>query len=292
MLTAKGEEADIVTGLELGADDDATKPFSPRVLLARIRAVLRRAGSRPVGRDPGEVHELAIHPGRHEVLVEAEPVSLTPTGSASFTSWPGAPGLGLHRYQIADAIHGGDSLVTDRSIDVQIVGLRKKLGEAGRYIETVRGVGYDSRNRWNVSWAGLQKPAGTEASLESGLRDADRTRPAMKLRVQLIELLQRFNPRPTSGCASACPTGSGDAPATVGRRLRRWTVDQRHHRFPRLPGLRRLWAGAVRHARSGIGLGPLPRGAAATEATRIDLGEYDSDEIARKCATSTSSTAV
>jgi two-component system phosphate regulon response regulator PhoB len=143
MVTAKGEESDVVTGLELGADDYVIKPFSPRVLVARIRAVLRRAASYATEADaPVKVHELVIHPGRHEVLCGGEPVSLTPTEFRILHFLAGRPGWVFTRYQIADAIHSGDSLVTDRSIDVQIVGLRKKLGEAGRYIETVRGVGY------------------------------------------------------------------------------------------------------------------------------------------------------
>jgi len=143
MLTAKGEEADIVTGLELGADDYMTKPFSPRVLIARIRAVLRRKASEPVDEEsPLRMHELVIHPGRHEVLSGSEPVQLTPTEFRVLHYLASRPGWVFTRYQIADAIHEGDSLVTDRSVDVQIVGLRKKLGDAGRYIETVRGVGY------------------------------------------------------------------------------------------------------------------------------------------------------
>ncbi|NUQ66114.1 MAG: response regulator transcription factor [Pirellulales bacterium] len=143
MLTAKGEETDIVTGLELGADDYMTKPFSPRVLTARIRTVLRRAATEPFDeQSPVKVHDLAIHPGRHEVLVSDVPVCLTRTEFRVLQYLASRPGWVFTRYQIADAIHDGDAMVTDRSIDVQIVGLRKKLGEAGRYIETVRGVGY------------------------------------------------------------------------------------------------------------------------------------------------------
>jgi len=143
ILTAKGEEADIVAGLELGADDYMPKPFSPRVLLARVRAVLRRI-PRPAAEETGplKVHEVVIHPGRHEVLVDQEPVLLTPTEFRVLQFLAGRPGWVFTRYQIADAVHGGDTVVTDRSVDVQIVGLRKKLGDAGRYIETVRGVGY------------------------------------------------------------------------------------------------------------------------------------------------------
>jgi len=143
MLTAKGEEADIVTGLELGADDYITKPFSPRVLLARVRAVLRRQSSELPGEDDTvEIHNIAIHPGRHEVLVDGEPVNLTRTEFQVLHYLARRPGWVFTRYQIVDAVHGDDYAVTDRSVDVQIVGLRKKLGGAGKYIETVRGVGY------------------------------------------------------------------------------------------------------------------------------------------------------
>jgi len=143
MLTAKGEEADIVTGLELGADDYITKPFSPRVLVARIRAVLRRtAGESTAEISTIKIHNVAIHPGRHEVLVDGDPVSLTSTEFRVLHVLARRPGWVLTRRQISDAVHGDDYPVTDRSIDVQIVALRKKLRHAGGYIETVRGVGY------------------------------------------------------------------------------------------------------------------------------------------------------
>jgi len=143
MLTAKGEEADIVTGLELGADDYITKPFSPRVLIARIRAVLRR---RIKGQTEEasvlRIHDLEIDPGRHEVLVNEEPVQLTFTEFGILNYLARRPGWVFTRFQIVEAVRGEDYPVTDRSVDVQIVGLRKKLGPAGKYIETVRGVGY------------------------------------------------------------------------------------------------------------------------------------------------------
>ncbi|MCC6126691.1 MAG: response regulator [Pirellulales bacterium] len=143
MLTAKGEESDIVAGLELGADDYLTKPFSPRVLLARIRAVLRRKAEEP--RDEEEelrIHDLTIHPGRHEVSVKGKSVPLTATEFRVLHVLAQRPGWVFTRYQIANAVHGGDYVVTDRSVDVQIVGLRKKLDAAADYIETIRGVGY------------------------------------------------------------------------------------------------------------------------------------------------------
>ena len=143
MLTAKGEEADIVTGLELGADDYVTKPFSPRVLVARIRAILRRKTNSTL-EDPSTImlHEVTIHPGRHEVLVREKPVPLTPTEFGVLHALARRPGWVLSREQISEAARGADYPATDRSIDVQVVGLRKKLGPAGKYIETVRGVGY------------------------------------------------------------------------------------------------------------------------------------------------------
>jgi two-component system, OmpR family, alkaline phosphatase synthesis response regulator PhoP len=143
MLTAKGSEADIVTGLELGADDYITKPFSPRVLLARIKAVIRRSkDEKPADTDVIRIHDLIIHLGRREVLVGETPVTLTYTEFQVLSYLVRRPGWVFTRSQIVDAVRGDDYPVTDRSVDVQIVGLRKKLGSAGRYIETVRGVGY------------------------------------------------------------------------------------------------------------------------------------------------------
>lgn len=146
MLTAKSEEADVVTGLELGADDYITKPFSPRVLLARLRSVLRRRGQQEV-EDPTaiRVHELVIHPGRHEVLIGGDPVDLTFTEFRLLHFLAKKPGWAFSRAQIVDAVKGEDYPVTERSVDVQVVGLRKKLGPLGAYIETVRGVGYRFR---------------------------------------------------------------------------------------------------------------------------------------------------
>jgi two-component system alkaline phosphatase synthesis response regulator PhoP len=143
MLTAKGEESDIVTGLELGADDYITKPFSPRILVARVRAVLRRKIKEPAEESSVlKIHDLVIHPGRHEVLVEGKPVELTFTEFGILSYLARRPGWVFTRSQIVDAVRGDDYFVTDRAVDVQIVGLRKKLGPAGKYIETVRGVGY------------------------------------------------------------------------------------------------------------------------------------------------------
>ncbi|MBW2708230.1 MAG: response regulator transcription factor [Deltaproteobacteria bacterium] len=143
MLTAKGEESDIVTGLELGADDYVTKPFSPRILLARVKAVLRRKVTDVTNEsEVVRIHNLVVHPGRREVRVDGHPVALTFTEFGVLRYLMRRPGWVFTRSQIVDAVRGTDYFVTDRSVDVQIVGLRKKLGSAGEYIETVRGVGY------------------------------------------------------------------------------------------------------------------------------------------------------
>lgn len=142
MLTAKGDEADMVTGLELGADDYISKPFSPRVLTARIRAVLRRAQEPPSPDATVQARELLIHPGRHEVLAAGKPLALTLTEFRLLHFLAQRPGWAFSRSQIVDAVKGDDYPVTERSVDVQVAGLRKKLGEFGEYIETVRGVGY------------------------------------------------------------------------------------------------------------------------------------------------------
>lgn len=143
MLTAKGEETDVVTGLELGADDYITKPFSTRVLLARVRTVLRRRRTAPPGEDTLlKIHELVIDPGRHEVLLRGQAVDLTATEFRLLHLLARRPGWVLTRANIVEGLHGNDYPVTDRAVDVKIVALRKKLGSAADYIETVRGVGY------------------------------------------------------------------------------------------------------------------------------------------------------
>jgi two-component system alkaline phosphatase synthesis response regulator PhoP len=143
MLTAKGEEADVVLGLELGADDYVTKPFSPRVLVARVRSVLRR-NREPVdtGQARLKIHEIEINPGRHEVIVAGKPVQLTFSEFRILHYLARRPGWVFTRYQIVEAVRGDDYAVTDRSVDVQIVGVRKKLGKFASYLETVRGIGY------------------------------------------------------------------------------------------------------------------------------------------------------
>jgi two-component system phosphate regulon response regulator PhoB len=143
MLTAKGEEADIVTGLELGADDYITKPFSPKVMIARVRAAIRRHKEEPEDEMAiVKIHDLEINPGRRSVLAKGEPIDLTYTEFQVLLLLAKRPGWVFTRSHIVNSIRGNDYPVTDRSVDVQIVGLRKKLGPYGKYIETVRGVGY------------------------------------------------------------------------------------------------------------------------------------------------------
>jgi len=142
MLTAKGEEKDIVIGLELGADDYVTKPFSPKVLVARVRRILHKTIARDLEKSPVKIHELTIDPARRQVLLKNKLVDLTFTEFNVLYALAKRPGLVFTRYQIVDMLHGDDYLVTDRAVDVQMVSLRKKLGAYGKYIETVRGVGY------------------------------------------------------------------------------------------------------------------------------------------------------
>ncbi len=146
MVTAKDEESDVVTGLELGADDYIVKPFRMKELIARVRAALRR--QRPVQLDkeaPVRAGEIEIHPGRHEVKVAGAAVDMTFSELRILHALASRPGWVLTRDQIVDAVRGADYAVTDRAVDFQIVGIRRKLGEHADCIETVRGVGYRFR---------------------------------------------------------------------------------------------------------------------------------------------------
>jgi len=148
MVTAKGEESDVITGLELGADDYVTKPFSMKVLIARVHAVLRRHRQTPVDAEAiVRMHDIVIHPGRHEVLLKGKPVDLTATEFRLLHFLARQPGWVFTREQIVDGVKGADYPATDRSVDVQIVGLRRKLGTRVDCIETVRGVGYRFREQ-------------------------------------------------------------------------------------------------------------------------------------------------
>lgn len=149
MVTAKGEEPDVVAGLELGAEDYVCKPFRPRELVARVRTVLRRGRGEAAETEPPriDVDGLVIDPGRRTVTVGAKAINLTFTEFQVLLTLARRPGWVFTRYQIVDAVRGDDYPVTDRAVDVQMVGLRKKLGRCGKWIETVRGVGYRFRER-------------------------------------------------------------------------------------------------------------------------------------------------
>ncbi len=146
MVTAKGDEIDMLAGLKLGADDYVVKPFSPRILLARIRAVLRRKTRREIdSQSIIELNGIKLDPGRHEVLAGDTKIDLTYTEFKILMFLASHPGWVFSRFQIVEAIRGDNYPVTDRAVDVVIVGLRRKLGDFGNCIETVRGVGYKLR---------------------------------------------------------------------------------------------------------------------------------------------------
>ena len=145
MLSAKSEESDVVTGLELGADDYLTKPFSPRVLLARVKAVLRKSWTVTSQDTVINLGPILIYPAKHEVQVENKPVDLTVTEFRILLALVSRPGWVLSRDQIVDAARGANAVVTARSVDVHIVRLRQKLHPHGECIETVRGIGYRFR---------------------------------------------------------------------------------------------------------------------------------------------------
>jgi two-component system phosphate regulon response regulator PhoB len=147
ILSAKGDEVDIVRGLEIGADDYLPKPFSPKVLIARLRSLLRRFNSKSDEHsDKLSVGPIVIDSRRHEVFLSGEQIELTSTEFKILKLLMSKCGWVLTRYQIVDEVHGEDYPVTERSVDVQIAGLRKKLQTFGSLIETVRGVGYRFRD--------------------------------------------------------------------------------------------------------------------------------------------------
>ncbi len=148
MLTAKGEENDVTSGLDLGADDYITKPFSPKILVSRIKSALRRREelSGEDGRDSKDgllkIHDIVIDPKRYEVVAAGSTVSLTVTEFSILDLLARRPGWVFSRQQIIDGVRGYDYVITPRAVDVQVFGLRKKLGASGECIETVRGIGY------------------------------------------------------------------------------------------------------------------------------------------------------
>lgn len=150
LTTAKGEESDIVSGLELGAEDYVVKPYSPKVLVARIRAALRRTVDLPSHPFRADVllarGDIRLDSARHEVRVKDRKVELSATEFSILEFFLRNPGWVFSRGQIIDAVKGRDYPVTDRAVDVQILSLRRKLGESGDEIETVRGVGYRIRD--------------------------------------------------------------------------------------------------------------------------------------------------
>jgi two-component system phosphate regulon response regulator PhoB len=158
MLTAKSEESDVVTGLELGADDYITKPFSSKVLVARVRRMLRKAAEPDLDESTIRIHDLTIDPVRCEAVLRGKVLSLTFSEFNILRVLARRPGVVFTRYQIVDSLHGGNYIVSDRAVDVQIAYLRKKLGDCKDYIETVRGVGY--RFRDNLSQASCRSDAG------------------------------------------------------------------------------------------------------------------------------------
>ena len=143
MLTAKGEESDIVSGLEVGADDYVTKPFSPRELLARTRAILRRHKEQPAAEM--KIGQIIIDSTKHKVIVKGQKIELTATEFRLLECLARRPGVVFSRNQLLDAAGADESMVYDRTVDAHIKSLRRKLGRAKDYIETVRGVGYRFR---------------------------------------------------------------------------------------------------------------------------------------------------
>ncbi len=142
MLTAKSEEVDRVVGFELGADDYVPKPFSPRELTLRVRAVLRRRASAPAPGAGLEHGTLRVDPDRHRCFVEGEEVDLTAKEFRLLSTLMARPGRVLTRERLLDEVWGSEITVTSRTIDTHLKRLREKLGSAGDLIQTVRGVGY------------------------------------------------------------------------------------------------------------------------------------------------------
>ncbi len=142
MLTAKGEEVDRIVGFELGAEDYITKPFSPREVVLRVKAVLKRFKLPRSDERIITYRDITIDPSKHRVTVRKDTIDLTPTEFKLLKELLEAGGRVLSRDLLLDMVWGQDCYVTPRTVDTHIRRLRSKLGYAGRYIETVRGVGY------------------------------------------------------------------------------------------------------------------------------------------------------
>ena len=143
IISAKGEESDVVIGLEMGADDYLAKPFSPRELVARVKAVLRRRpGLEDADKERISIEGLFIDVARYEVLVLDEPVQMTATEFKLLYQLASQPGRAFTREQLLNRIVGAGAVVVDRNIDVHIRSVRKKLGACSHLIQTIRGVGY------------------------------------------------------------------------------------------------------------------------------------------------------
>jgi two-component system phosphate regulon response regulator PhoB len=156
MLTARTEETDVIRGLDLGADDYVTKPFRMRELVARMKACLRRplaaaapreGDARPEAGSVLRHGPLVLDQDRHEASVDGQPLQLTATEFRVLTLLLRRPGRVFNRQQIIDGVHDGLAAVSARSVDVQIVTLRRRLGAHADWIETVRGVGYRLREQ-------------------------------------------------------------------------------------------------------------------------------------------------
>ena len=148
IVSARTDESDIITGLELGADNYLPKPFNPKVLVANVKALLRRSEQTSKGKpsDDGSqaivAGNLEIDPLRHEAFWEGKPILLTATEFSLLSLLASTPGRVFTRNQIITGLRGNDYPVTERAIDVQIASLRKKMGEGGVAIKTVWGIGY------------------------------------------------------------------------------------------------------------------------------------------------------
>jgi len=152
IVSARTDESDIITGLELGADNYLPKPFSPKVLVANVKALLRRTASVLPTEDAArpaliEAGELTIDPDRHEAFWEKEQLSLTASEFSLLSLLASSPGRVYTRGQLITGIRGNDYPVTERSIDVQIASLRRKLGDSGTVIKTVWGIGYSFQDK-------------------------------------------------------------------------------------------------------------------------------------------------